>query len=65
MSVKVKEVLIKVITLLLAITFLLPSNIFADKGQEEIDRETKNIKTIVKYITTGKHNEAVFNREKW
>ena len=64
MSGGVKEVLIKVITILLAITFLLPSNIFADKEQEEIDRETKDIKRIVKYITINKHNKVVFNRKK-
>lgn len=60
MSGGVKEVLIKVITILL----VLPSNIFADKEQEEIDRETKDIKRIVKYITINKHNKVVFNRKK-
>ena len=44
--------------------FLLPGNILANKEQKEIDQETRDIKTIVKYITIDKHNKAVFHKKK-
>ena len=64
MSINVKEIAIKFIALVLAVAFLLPGNILANKEQKEIDQETRDIKTIVKYITIDKHNKAVFHKKK-
>ena len=56
--------MIKTVAVVLAMIFLLPGHILADTEQREVDKETKDVERITKYIAVDKNKKAVFHRKK-